>query len=206
MGFNNYYKNKMDSCFDEYDDKCDSECYPDDCNRNKKCNCCCKNYNFVKCPTGPIGPTGATGVSGPRGATGATGPTGASGILDSAFIFSRILTPSTVEVNNNIPFPLTILSQDISNIAPFTTFNFLETGYYLLTLSITTDIQQISAIVTNTGGPQVTTYTLSAITETKTLNIIIDVTEIGTTLSLQNSLGEGAITSANITINKIAEI
>lgn len=109
-------------------------------------------------------------------------------------------------MNDPIPFNITVLSENITQPSPYTTFTFLRTGYYLLNLSITTDIQQITTLVTNTGGPQATTYTLSPITENKVLTAILEITEPNTTLQFINTLGEGTITSATLTIEKFANI
>jgi len=171
--------------------------YFSDCHQHNNCfGRCCNHYCC-------IGPTGPTGPIGPRGPVGPMGP---AGELSSSFIFSRIIFPSLVDVENPIPFPFEILSNGISNPLPFTTFTFAQTGYYLINLTITTDIQQITTVLVDTGGPQATTYTLSPSNENKVLSIILAVNEVGSTLQFINSLGTGNITSANLTMTKIAEI
>lgn len=123
-----------------------------------------------------------------------------------AFIFAQIIGDTTVDVDDPIPFNVTVVSENILLLSPYTTFTFLKTGFYLVNLSITTDIQQIATIVTNTGGPQTTTYNLSPNDENKVLTAIIEVTEPNTNLQFVNALGTGNITSATITINKIAKL
>jgi hypothetical protein len=109
-------------------------------------------------------------------------------------------------VDTNIAFTLVPQSEDITLTDGNTTVNFADTGYYLLTLALTTDIEQVTAILTNTAGTQTTTYTLSDTTENKTLTAILEVTEAGTTMQIQNTLGDGDITAGTMTIVKIAEI
>ena len=152
---------------------------------------------------GPEGPIGPRGLIGPRGIPGPMGPPGE---LSSSFIFSRIAASSSVDVENPIPFPSTVLSNGISNPSPFTTFTFSQTGYYLINLTITATIQQITTVLVDTGSTQATTYTLSPSNENKALSILLEVNEADSTLQFINSLGAGNIASSNLTMTKIAEI
>ena len=179
------------------------------------CDCCCPCVG----PTGPMGPRGRRGPMGPPGVRGLIGPTGPTGLigptgptgptggsLNSSFIFAVVASQTSVDVGTAIPFPQNILSADITLPSPFTTFNFAQTGYYLLNLSITSDIQQITSVLTDTTGVQSTTYELSTATETKALTMLLEINEVATTLQLINSFSTVAITSANLTIVKIAEL
>ena len=165
------------------------------------CGCCCPPEN--PCQTGPMGPIGLRGL---RGLTGPAGPTGPAGALSAAYIFSRIIIQTSVEVTTAIPFPLTIYNLDITNPTPFTTFTFAQTGFYLLNLTMDTDITQVSLSQTDSGGTVSTPYLLSTGTENKALTVLLEISEIGTTLQIINSLGTGAINAANLTIVKIAEL
>ncbi|HOK82034.1 MAG TPA: hypothetical protein PLS05_05235, partial [Clostridia bacterium] len=147
------------------------------------------------------------GEQGPPGPQGPQGEQGPPGELSTAFIFARRLIAGTVETTNPIPFPFTILSRDISLNAPANdTFTFAQSGYYLLTLTLATDIQQITVVVNTSGGPQATTYSFLAGSDNKAITVLLNIPDAGDTMQLINTLGPGNINFANLTIVKVAEI
>jgi hypothetical protein len=161
-------------------------------------------------PTGPTGLTGPTGEIGPTGATGPTGPTGATGAtgadsFDPAFLYAKVIGTTSVEVNDPIPFT-TFTGQNFTSAMPFTTFTFLETGFYLVNFMFTGGLDQITIVLFDSGGPNAENFTMQTGTGTKGFTAIIEVDEVNTTMQLINSLGTPSLTFAQLTLTKISDI
>ena len=104
--------------------------------------------------TGPTGATGATGATGPTGATGATGADGTPAITEFAHVYNR--STQTVPVGGSVTFDTNgPIVGDITHAPGTATVTIGNTGYYLITYSVTgIENNQFAIFVNETPLPE----------------------------------------------------
>ena len=118
------------------------------------------------------------------------------------------MSATTIPPSSNLTFNLVVQSLGITINSPTNdTFTFSQAGIYVIVFQASTNMQQITAVLTDSGGVNASSFILSSPSTdvvNKGYTYIINVAEPGTTLTFVNSLGNGNFLEADLVIFKIA--